>query len=74
MKLEGPDLRREIDETLAEIERVENEMLEVLAEVIGPVHARRLAEYRKAQERAPRLEKLRREGLPGPSSERPSSR
>lgn len=74
MKLEGPDLRREIDETLAEIERVESEMLEVLAEVIGPVHARRLAEHRKAQEHAPRLDRLRKAESREPSSEQPSSR
>jgi hypothetical protein len=58
MNLEGEALRAAIDEAIAEIDRVEEEMLELFAELIGPDAAVRLARYAKAQEQQSRLKRL----------------
>lgn len=50
MNLYGEDLRRAIDEAMAEIDRVEEEMLELFAELLGPEAAIRVVAYAKAQE------------------------
>jgi hypothetical protein len=58
MNLEGEALRAAIDEAIAEIDRVEEEMLELFAELIGPDAATKLARYAKAQEKQSRLKQL----------------
>jgi hypothetical protein len=58
MNLEGDALRDAIDEALAEIDRVEEEMLELFAELLGPDAAVRVATYAKAQEEQSRLKQL----------------
>lgn len=58
MNLHGEDLRRAIDEAIAEIDRIEEEMLELFAELIGPDTAIELARYAKAQEDGSSLRRL----------------
>jgi hypothetical protein len=58
VNLTGDALREAIDEALAEIDRVEGEMLELFAELLGPDAAVRIAEYGKAQEEQSRLKQL----------------
>ena len=58
MNLQGEALRAAIDEAIAEIDRVEEEMLELFAELIGPDAAVQLARYAKAQEQQSRLKRL----------------
>lgn len=71
MNLEPDELRRQIDETLAELERLENEVLEVFREVLGPQVAERVVAYRRAKEGEPNLETLKRAASPAPSTEPP---
>lgn len=71
--LEGDDLRREIDEALAEIDRTENEVLELFRELLGPQAARRVADYMRAKAGEPNLETLRRAARPGPSTAPPET-
>ncbi len=55
----SPDeLRRMIDEALEEIERTELEMLDVLADVLGPQEAQLVADQIAAQEKAERFRRL----------------
>jgi hypothetical protein len=61
VNLTGDALREAIDEALAEIDRVEEEMLELFAELLGPDAAVRVAKYTKAQEDASRLSGLTRD-------------
>jgi hypothetical protein len=58
VNLTGDALREAIDEALAEIDRVEEEMLELFAELLGPDAAVRVAEYTEAQEKQSRLKRL----------------
>ena len=51
-------LRRLIDEALDEIERTELEMLDLLADVLGPHEAERVADQIAAQSEAPRFKRL----------------
>lgn len=56
MNLDGEALREAIDEAIAEIDRVEEDMLALMAGLVGPDAAARLVEYAKAQEeRSPLL-------------------
>lgn len=71
MKLGPEELRREIEETLAELDRLENEVLEVFKDVLGPQAADRVAAYMRAKEREPNLETLKRAASPAPSTEPP---
>ena len=48
--LHGDALREAIDEAIAEIDRVEEDMLELFAELLGPDAAIELVKYAKAQE------------------------
>jgi hypothetical protein len=50
VNLRPDEFRRAIDDALAEIDRVEEEMLELFAELLGPDAALRVASYAKAQE------------------------
>jgi hypothetical protein len=52
-------LRQLIDEALEEIERTELEMLDLLADVLGPQEAKRVADQIAAQGDAPRFKRLR---------------
>lgn len=55
----GPDeLRREIDDTIEEIERIEAEVVELFAEIVGPEAAGLVAHYMEAHEQAPRVKPL----------------
>ena len=50
----GPDeLRREIDDTLAELDRLETEVVELFGELLGPEAAKQVAAYMRAKERDP---------------------
>ena len=51
-------LRDLIDEALEEIERTELEMLDLLADVLGPQEAKRVADQIAAQSEAPRFKRL----------------
>ena len=51
-------LRELIDEALEEIERTELEMLDLLADVLGPEDAQRIADQIAAQADAPRMRRL----------------
>jgi UDP-N-acetylglucosamine:LPS N-acetylglucosamine transferase len=51
-------LRELIDEALEEIERTELEMLDLLADVLGPQQAERVADQIAAQSEAPRFDRL----------------
>jgi len=50
MNLYGQALRDAIDEAIAEIDRVEEDMLELIAELVGPDAAVKLVAYARAQE------------------------
>lgn len=50
-----------IDEALEEIERTELEMLDLLADVLGPREAQRVADQIEAQGKASRFKRLRSE-------------
>lgn len=56
--LAGEELRRAIDEAIAEIDRVEEEMLELFAELIAPEAALEIQRYAKAQEAESTLRRL----------------
>jgi len=58
MNLSGAELRAAIDEAIAEIDRVEEEMLELMAELIGPDAAIQMASYARAQEERSALRSL----------------
>lgn len=75
MNLEGDDLRREIDDTLAELERLENEVIDLFRELLGPQAAEQVAAYKRAKVREPNLQMLdpaSREAWPEPSTGRPA--
>ena len=74
MNLYGQALRDAIDEAIAEIDRVEEDMLELFAELLGPDTAVQVARYAKAQEADSPLRKLMRDE-PNPQTPRadPSS-
>jgi hypothetical protein len=67
-------LRKMIDETLAEIEELESDVLELFADVLGPQAAQQVVAYIEAQENAPRVAALRREASSGPSTAPPTTR
>lgn len=67
MNLDPEALEREIDETLAELDRLEAEVAELFGELLGPEARRQVAAYMRAKERDPRTEILRRAASPGPS-------
>ncbi len=46
MNLYGDDLRRAIDEALAEIDDIEAEVMDLFAEIGGPDVARRIGTYK----------------------------
>jgi hypothetical protein len=52
------EIRAMIDEALEEIERTELEMLDLLADVLGPQEAQRVADQIAAQTVSPRLRRL----------------
>jgi hypothetical protein len=70
MNLGPEDLRREIDDTLEEIERIEAEVVELFAEIVGPDAAGIVARYIEAHEQAPRVKPLLRpQGVRGSSAQ-----
>jgi len=69
MNLEGEALRDAIDDALAEIDRVEEEMLELFAELLGPEAAIEIVKYARAQEEGSRLLGLTRHQPDGPEKE-----
>lgn len=71
MNLEPEELRREIDETLEELDRLEAEVVELFGELLGDEARKRVAAYMKAKERDPGTAVLRPAVLPGPSTEPP---
>jgi hypothetical protein len=66
--LYGEALRDAIDEAIAEIDRVEEEMLELFAELIGPDAAIELAKYARAQQERSSLTALMRKREGGTQS------
>jgi hypothetical protein len=62
-----------IDETLAEIEELEADVLELFTEVLGPQAAQQVAAYKAAQESAPRVAALKPEASSGPSTTPPAT-
>ena len=68
------ELRREIDDTLAELERLENEVLGLLRGVLGPDAAARVAAYKRAKASEPDLRLLSSEASPEPWRGRPEIR
>ena len=59
MNLEPEELRREIDETLEELERLEAEVMAFFAELGGEEAARQVEAFKVGQERQPRIVPLR---------------
>jgi hypothetical protein len=74
MNLRPEELRREIDETLAELDELQAEVLELFDELLGEDAAGKLAAYIEAQKAQPRLRPLRPEASLGPSTEQPETR
>lgn len=72
MNLDPDALKREIDEVLEEIDRVEAEVLELFADIGGPEALQKVVGYKRQQERLSPLAK--REESPGPSSSPPATR
>jgi hypothetical protein len=58
VNLTGDALREAIDEALAEIDRVEEEMLELFADLLGPEAAVQIASYARAHEAESTLRRL----------------
>jgi len=59
VNLDPDQLRRAIDEALAEIDEIEAEVMDFFADLGGPEAVRRVAEYKRAQENLPRNAPLR---------------
>lgn len=58
-----PDaLGQEIEDTLAELDRLEAEVVELFGELLGPEARRQVAAYMRAKERDPKTEVLRQDG------------
>ena len=72
MNLDPESLKREIDEVLEEIDRVEAEVLELFADIGGPESLRKVVAYKRRQERLSPL--ARSEASPGPSPSPPATR
>lgn len=72
MNLRPEELRREIDDTLAELDRLEAEVVELFGELLGDEAALRVAAYMRAKERDPSYEVFRREASSGPSTVPPA--
>ncbi len=58
MNLDPDELRREIDDTLAELDRLETEVVQLFGELLGPEAAKQVAAYMRAKERDPNNEAL----------------
>lgn len=69
MNLDPEALEREIDETLAELDRLEAEVVELFGELLGPEARRQVADHMRAKERDPRTEPLRRAAAVAQSQE-----
>lgn len=68
MNLEPEKLQREIDETLAELDRLEAEVADLFGELLGDAAKRQVLAYMRAKERDPGTEVLRRATSPEPST------
>ena len=77
MNLDPDELRREIDDTLAELDRLETEVVELFGELLGPAAAKQVAAYMRAKERDPDNQALwpdaRRAVWPGPWTAPPAT-
>lgn len=73
MNLDPEALEREIDDTLAELDRLEAEVVELFGELLGPEARRQVAAYMRAKERDPRTEPLRRAAGLGPWTAPPAT-
>ena len=73
MNLDPESLRKEIDEVLEEIDRVEAEVLELFADIGGPEALQKVVAYKRQQERLSPLAKPP-EVPRGPSSSPPATR
>jgi hypothetical protein len=71
MTLSPDELKREIDETLDELDRLEAEVAELFGELLGDDAKRRVLAYMRAKERDPATEVLRRAASSGPSTSPP---
>lgn len=59
MQLDPDALRREIDDTLAELDRLEADVVRLFDDLLGPDAAHRVAAYMRAKERDPETAVLR---------------
>jgi hypothetical protein len=59
MNLDPDELRKEIDDTLAELDRLETEVVQLFGELLGPDAAKQVAAYMRAKERDPETDALR---------------
>jgi hypothetical protein len=66
MNLPPDDLKREIDDALEELDRLEAEVVELFGEILGDQAKRQVLAYMRAKERDPTTEVLRRAVSPGP--------
>lgn len=74
MNLDPEDLKREIDEALAEIEQLEAEVIELFAQLGGENAVKQIEAYKRAQQNQPRVAPLVKPGaLPGSSSSPPAT-
>src|SRR5438552_1564554 len=73
VNLKPDELRKEIEDTLEELERVETEVMEFFAD-LGPDALRQVALYKEAQKHQPRVRALTPEEPPGPSTSPPETR
>jgi hypothetical protein len=74
VNLKPEELKREIDDTLAELDRLEAEVVELFGELLGDEAALRVAAYMRAKERDPSYEVFTREASSGPSTAPPATR
>ncbi len=73
MNLEPSELRREIDDALEELDRLEAEVVELFGELLGPDAKARVAAYMSAKERDPATDVLRRAASSEPSTAPPAT-
>lgn len=74
MAVDPEHLRKEIDDTLAELERLEVEVMELFREVLGPDAAARVEAYKRAKASEPGLRLLSSEASPEPWTGPPGTR
>ncbi|HYZ92149.1 MAG TPA: hypothetical protein VFA34_07125 [Actinomycetota bacterium] len=73
MNLEPDDLKREIDDALDELDRLEAEVAELFGEILGPDAKSRVLAYMRAKERDPKTAALRPVTSPAPWTTPPAT-